>query len=206
MSNAKIKVTYQRGAQLSFQCGDEIFIAEFNTGSYIFDVPRLGTWTIKVENDMEQKLHIVEITDNNQQEEINIKLPITVYENGQFFNGFEIKEQNGNFVADKGNFGLIESNNWLGINNHNVYIDFGGEYFKHYETIKIYLKVYWRGEEDCINLPSLIMSNNSEIVAKSILSDFKQEELNLSINYNNLSSLTFISSNCIGIITKIQVI
>lgn len=205
MSNAKIKVTYPRGAQLSFQCGDEIFIAEFNTGSYIFDVPRLGTWTIKVENDMEQKLHIVEITDNNQQEEINIKLPITVYENGQFFNGFEIKEQNRNFVADKGNFGLIESNNWLGINNHNVYIDFGGEYFKGYQAIKIYLKVYWRGEEDCINPPSLIISNNSEIIAKSILSDFKQEELNLLINYNNFSSLTFISSNCIGIITKIQV-
>lgn len=69
---ATIDVTYSADATLTCSLGETVYTAPTTTGTYQFQVHKVGTWTIKATNGDESESKQVVITSNGQQESVEL--------------------------------------------------------------------------------------------------------------------------------------
>ena len=69
---ATIDVTYSADATLTCSLGETVYTAPTTTGTYQFQVHKVGTWTLKATNGDESESKQVVITSNGQQESVEL--------------------------------------------------------------------------------------------------------------------------------------
>ena len=69
---ATINVVYPIGSTLTCSCGDTVYTADTDTGSYQFSVHKAGVWTIKIEKDGDEVQTSVTISEDGQSESVEL--------------------------------------------------------------------------------------------------------------------------------------
>lgn len=80
---AFITVTYPAGSSLTCTSGSTTLKAKTTTGSYVFCVPKAGTWTVKATSGTNTASKSVSITSRWQSENVELKYTLILYDGGQ---------------------------------------------------------------------------------------------------------------------------
>lgn len=79
---ATISVTYPSGSTLTCTDGTTTLTATTTTGSYTFDIPNAGTWTVKAVSGSSTASQAVSIAASGQTESVTLSYSLYLYNNG----------------------------------------------------------------------------------------------------------------------------
>lgn len=79
---AAIAVTYPAGCRCSCSDGEHTLSAENDSGSWIFPVPKAGTWTVSITDGSQSRSRSVEISAQGQFEKINLDFAFYIFKEG----------------------------------------------------------------------------------------------------------------------------